>query len=414
MSSPAHGSTNRAQDAHWRDRAVKVVPGGMYGHMATARLPANFPQFYERSKGTRLWDVDGNEYLDFMCAWGPMLLGYGDPVVDAAADAQRGDGDLMNGFSPRFVELAELLVDTVAHADWAMFAKNGGDATTAATVIARAATGRRKILKAKSAYHGSLPWCTPSSVGITAEDRANVVEFDYNDLTSLEAAAATVAGDVAGVIVTPFRHDVLADQELADPAFAHGARRLCDRIGAALILDDVRCGFRLDLAGSWEPLGVRPDLSAFSKAIANGYALSAVVGVDSLRAAAQSIFITGSFWYTAVAMAAGIATIQEMKARKGVETMHRLGTRYAEGLRAQAKSHGLDATVTGPPAMPLLRFADDADVAKAFLFSSTALDQGVFIHPWHNGFLSAAHTDQDIDQALEATDIAFKAVAVSL
>ena len=414
MSSAANGSTNRVQDAQWRDRASKVVPGGMYGHMATARLPANFPQFYERSQGTRLWDVDGNEYLDFMCAWGPMLLGYGDPVVEAAAAAQRRDGDLLNGFSPRLVELAELLVDTVAHADWAMFAKNGGDATTAATIIARAATGRRKILKAKSAYHGSLPWCTPSSVGITAEDRANVVEFDYNDLASLETAAAAVAGDVAGIIVTPFRHDVLADQELVDPAFAHGARRLCDRIGAALILDDVRCGFRLDLAGSWEPLGVRPDLSAFSKAIANGYALSAVVGVDSLRQAAQSIFVTGSFWYTAVAMAAGIATIKEMKARNGIETMYRLGTRYAEGLRTQAKSHGLDVTVTGPPAMPLLRFAGDTDVAKAFLFSATALEQGVFIHPWHNGFLSAAHTDQDIDQALEATEIAFKAVAASL
>ena len=414
MATAARDVTSRDQDSHWRRRAARVIPGGMYGHMGTRQLPANFPQFYQRSRGTRIWDVDGNEYLDFMCAWGPMILGYADPVVEAAAAAQQREGDLLNGVSPRFVELAELLVDTVAHAEWAMFAKNGSDATTAATTIARAATGRRKVLKARRAYHGSLPWSTPVMSGVTPEDRANVVEFTYNDLTSAEDAAASVDGDVAAVIVTPARHDTFAEQELAEPEFARGVRRLCDRIGAVLVLDDVRCGFRLDMAGSWEPLGVRPDLSAFSKAIANGYALAAVTGVDSLREAAQSIFVTGSFWYTSVAMAAGIATIKELAARHGIATMHRLGTRWANGLREQARSRGLDVTVTGPAPMPLVRFAGDDDLAKVFAWTSAVLDCGVFIHPWHNGFLSAAHTDEDIDRGLEATAVAFDAVAAAL
>lgn len=203
---------------------------------------------------------------------------------------------------------------------------------------------------------------------MTAEDRAHIVHFDYNDVESLEAAAAEAGNDLAGVLVSAFRHDVRRDQEMPTPAFAEAARAVCDRAGAALILDEVRAGFRLDARGSWEALGVRPDLCAWSKAIANGYPLAAVTGTERLRAAAQEIFVTGS--------------------------------RYGIGLRQ-----------SGPPQMPLVLFDDDADLAKGNLFASVALEHGVYLHPWHNMFLSLAHTEADIDLALDATDRALAVLA---
>ncbi len=175
-------------DASLRRRAARVIPGGLWGHMNAARMPDNFPQFFARARGCRLWDVDGNEYLDFMCSYGPMILGYGDEEVERAAAAQRAAMDIANGPAPCLVELAELVVDTIPHADWVIFAKNGTDATTACVTLARAGTGRRKVLVARGAYHGAVPWCTPSVAGVTAEDRAHLLHFDYNDVASLEAA----------------------------------------------------------------------------------------------------------------------------------------------------------------------------------------------------------------------------------
>src|SRR5579859_2354081 len=136
----------RALDLDLRARAAAVIPGGMYGHMSVGRLPAAHPQFYERSEGTRVWDVDGNEYVDFMCSFGPMILGYRHPQVEAAASSQAAKGDTQPGPSARMVELAELLVERVGHADWTMFAKNGTDATTICLMVARAHTGRNKVL----------------------------------------------------------------------------------------------------------------------------------------------------------------------------------------------------------------------------------------------------------------------------
>jgi glutamate-1-semialdehyde 2,1-aminomutase len=257
------------RDAALRARAGAVIPGGMWGHMNAARLPAGYPQYFSRAEGCRLWDVDGNEYIDFMCSYGPMVLGYNDPDVERAAADQRCRGDILNGPSERLVELAELLVSTVAHADWVMLAKNGTDATTTCVTLARAGTGRRKILVANGSYHGAAPWCTPSLEGVTAEDRAHIIHFEYNDVDSLDLAVRHAGDDLAAVLVAAFRHDVRKDQEMPTPEFARAVRGACDRTGAALVLDDVRAGFRLDLGGSWEPLGVRPDLSAFSKAIAN-------------------------------------------------------------------------------------------------------------------------------------------------
>lgn len=397
-------------DAMLRARAAAVVPGGMYGHMNAAKVVEGFPQFFDRGAGARIWDVDGREYVDLMCAYGPMLLGYGHPDVEAAADRQRRRGDCLSGPTPVMVELAELLVDTVAHADWVMFQKNGTDATTLCLTISRAATGRRKVLAARGSYHGAAPWCTPSLGGVTAEDRANIALFDYNDLASATSAFDEAGDDVAAVIVTPFRHDARKPQELVDPAFALGLRAACDRHGAVLILDDVRCGLRLDVAGSWEPLGVRPDLSAFSKAIANGHPLACVAGIDALRTAATTVYTTGSFWFAAAAMAAGVATVGVARDEDVVGSLTRAGDRLRAGLAEQAASHGISVAQTGPVQMPMLTFADDTDLAKAGTWAAETVRAGALVHPWHNWFLSAAHTDEDIDRALAATDAGFAKV----
>ncbi len=402
-----------AADRALRVRASKVVPGGMYGHMLTndQTMPASFPQYWERGEGAYAWDVDDHRYVDFLCSFGPMLLGHRNVLVEEAAAKQALAGDTLSGPTARMVEFAELLTATVAHAQWAMFAKNGTDATAAAVRIARAATGKRKLLKAAVAYHGANDWFTPKMAGVTPEDRANIVEFEYNDVVSLEQAVAAHDGDIAAVIVAPFRHDVSVAQESVQPEFARAARRLATEQGAALVLDEVRSGFRLDVRGAWESLGVRPDLSAFSKALANGYPISAVVGVDALREAASDVFLTGSFWFSAVPMAAGIATVRHAVEIDVPAVLATAGTRLKNGLEEQGRKAGFDVALTGPVQLPLLLFGDDPGKKKAFAFTDAAVRRGVLLHPWHNMFMSSAHTAEVIDEALEHTQSAFDEIA---
>ncbi|HEU4974128.1 MAG TPA: aminotransferase class III-fold pyridoxal phosphate-dependent enzyme [Baekduia sp.] len=408
VSTALHGTGDDAL----RQRAANVVPGGMYGHLSVQRLPAGYPQFWARGDGARIWDVDGREYVDFMCSFGPILLGHAHPVVDAAAKAALDGGDVFNGPAPVMVDLAERLVDNVAHADWVMFAKNGTDATQLAVVVARAATGRSKVLIARGSYHGIGGWSLgPDAVGMTPQDYANTIYFEYNDLASVESAVALAGDDVAAIVVTPIRHDVFRDLEAPAPEFARGVRALCDRLGAALVVDDVRCGLRLDTRGSWEALGVRPDLSAWSKSLANGHALAALMGADGLRDAATRVTATGSFWMAKAPMAAAMATLDVLEQEDGISRMRAAGQRLQDGLREQAVAHGLTVTVSGPPQLPFLSFADDPGFAKAMTWAGACAQHGVYLHPVHNWFLSTAHDAGTIDRALEGTDAAFAIVA---
>ena len=399
-------SAPNSRDASLLARAQRVVPGGVWGHMATRLIGPGYPQFFSRSDGCRVWDVDGNEYIDFMCAWGPNLLGYGHPQVDAAAMAQIRAGDIGNGPTEVMVELAELLVATVDHADWALFQKNGTDATTTCVTVARAATGRRKILAAHGAYHGAVPWCSPSLVGVTAEDRAHLILFDFNDIASLDEAVAAAGEDLAGILLAAFRHDVAHDQELPDPAFLAHARVVCDRADAALILDDVRAGFRLDVRGSWAKYDIKPDLAAYSKAIANGWPLAAVAGSEWTREGAARIFVTGSFWYGAAAMAAALSTIRILSETASLAHIEAMGLRLREGLDLVAARHGFRLRQTGPVQMPMVLFDGDQELQLGNAFCAAALRHGIYLHPRHNMFLCAAHQPADIDRAIEAADTA--------
>ena len=385
----------------------------MYGHQSAGPLPPEYPQFMSGGRGARIWDADGNSYVDLMCSYGPLVLGHQHPKVEEAARAQAAQADCQNGPAPVMVELAELLVATVRHADWAMLAKNGTDATTMCCTIARAQTGRQRILVARGAYHGAAPWCTPRLAGTTAADRVNLGYYTYNDLASARAAVAEAGDDLAAIVVSPFKHDAGYDQELVDPAFARGLREVCDATGAALILDDVRCGFRLHLGSSWEPVGVDPDLSAWSKAIANGHPLAAVLGSDRFRDGASSVFVTGSFWFAAVPMAAAVATITALREEAAIDAMHQAGTVLRDGITGQAAAWGIEVNYTGPAAMPYLAFAGDADHKLGSLFAAEAVRRGAYLHPRHNWFVSAALTAQDIDVVLAATDEAFALNTVS-
>jgi glutamate-1-semialdehyde 2,1-aminomutase len=400
----------RTMDTALRERARAVIPGGMYGHLSVNALPAEYPQFYQRAEGAHVWDVDGNEYVDFMCSFGPILLGHQHPKVEQAAAAQRALGDTMSGPGAVMVELAELLTGRVAHADWAIFAKNGTDATTVSLMVARAATGRPTVLVADGAYHGAVPWFSHRRDGVTPQDHANFRYYRYNDIESVRRAVEEGGDDVAAIIVSPFRHDAGFDQEMVRPEFARQLRELCDRIGAALVIDEVRAGFRVHDGGSWEPIGVAPDLSAWSKAIANGYPLAAVLGSAPYAEAAARIFVTGSFWFQSVPMAAAVATITAVREEGAVPAMTRTGTLLREGLDREAAEAGVRISQTGPVQIPNLSFPGDENHARAFAFCAAATDHGVIFHPRHNWFISAAHTDSDVERALAAARAGFRAV----
>ena len=268
----------------------------------------------------------------------------------------------------------------------------------------------RRILVARGAYHGAAPWCTPRLAGTTQEDRANLGYYTFNDLASARSAAADAGDDLAAVMVSPFKHDAGFDQELVDPAFAHGLRELCDATGAALILDDVRCGFRLHL-------GVKLGADrrrARPVGLEQGHRErpGAGRGAGPRRLPRRSAAGVRHRLVLVFRRADGGRHRDDQIARGGaaVEAMHRQGEALRDGILAQARSWDLAVRYTGPPVMPYLTFAGDRDHELAGVFAAQALRGGAYLHPRHNWFVSAAMTGGDLALVLEATDQAFAAV----
>ena len=293
-------------------RATKVSPSGVYGHLGPAEgclVPVDaFPLFSERAEGTYFWDLDGNRFIDYMCAYGPNILGYRDPDVEEAAARQRALGNCTTSPSTVMIDFAELMVDTVASADWAFFAKNGNDVTTLAVMTARAYTHRKKIVFFKGYYHGISPWTQKIDYsGIIEEDVVNNIYVDWNDLDALREVFYNNKGEIAAVIGQPYMHGNFRDNEMPLPGFWQEVRRLCDENGSVLIIDDVRAGFRLDIRGSDHYFGFEADLICFCKALANGYNVSALCGKEHLKNTVSGMSYTGSYWLSAGPFAAGIA-----------------------------------------------------------------------------------------------------------
>jgi glutamate-1-semialdehyde 2,1-aminomutase len=238
------------------------------------------------------------------------------------------------------------------------------------------------------------------------------VHFAWNDAAALEALFDAHAGKIAAVITTPFRHEARYDSVMPAEGFFESVRALCTKHGAAMILDDVRAGFRMHAGGSLQCFGITPDMLVYSKAMANGYPLSAMLGNEALRKAAREVFVTGTFFTQAVPIAASIATIDEIVRRDAIGHMHRVGKKLCSGLEELARASGLGVTISGPPSIPFMTFtADEGSLARSRTFAAEAARRGAFFHPAHNWFVSAAHRDEDIDVALDAAEAAMTAVA---
>lgn len=395
------------------ERAARVIPSGIYGHQGPAEgcfIPVDaFPFYSERAKGSYFWDVDGNRFIDYMCAYGPNILGYGDEEVDEAARKQLEKENCVTAPSSVMVDFAELLTETVASADWSFFAKNGNDVTSLAVMTARAYTRRKKIVFFKGYYHGVSPWTQKIDYsGVLEEEVCNNLYVKWNDFAALERVFAENPGQIAAVISQPYMHGNFVDNELPAEGFWQRVREKCTAEGTVLIIDDVRAGFRLDIAGSDHYFGFEADLICFCKALANGYNVSALCGKDFLKNTVSGISFTGSYWMSAVPFAAGIACIQKMKRLDLPKLLREKGEKLCGGLRSAAAKHGYDLRVSGAPALFYLRVANDDSLMTHQRFVAEMVRRGVYFTNHHNHFLNYSLSDADIAETIEIADDVFR------
>ena len=414
---------NNTPDNLLKARANAVLPS--LTHLSIQGMPSSFSQFYTHGIGSHVFDVNGKEWIDYMCSYGPVLLGHQHPIVETAIKLQREKGDCLAGPSERMVELAELLVRTVPFADWSYFAKNGGDATVISVRIARAQTGKSIILRAPNSYHGIASIWREGSVksltkeGVLQSDIESIQPYKYNDLESVKRAADKAGDDWAGIIVAAFQWDYATEQQMPTIEFLQGVRQLCTERNAAFICDDVRSSFRINSKGTWYKYGggVTPDLTCLCKGIANGQPLSVVLGTEQWRKGASRIVATGSFWANAVPFAAALATIPLADA--AAESAERCGNVLRSGLEQQAKSYGFgnEFKQTGPPQMPYFNFASENNLrldkrVKILKFVDVCAKGGVLFHPFHTMFIGGSHTLKDIEKTLAVTKKAFRLVSM--
>ena len=392
-------------------RAQSVIPKGIYGHYGHA-LNEGSPLFFESSSGCRFTDVDGHVYIDWMCAYGPMILGYNHPTVEEAAAKQMAAGNTVSLSAPVLVELAELLVEMVEGADWALFGKNGADSTGLAVMVARAATGRKYVIKVDGGYHGSASWMQAvGNSGTVPEDQALVLTVPWNDTAALERVVDENDGEVACFISSAYHHPVFQDNVQPDDGYWASVQAICRKAGAAIIVDDVRSGFRINLSGSHVEYGLQPDLMCFGKALGNGHPIAALTGGDAFRQAAVDTFYTGTQFFNAAPMAAAVATLKELRRIDGTRRLTEIGERLNVGLVDVASSHGYDLRVTGVPGMPYYRIASEGGFKLHACWIAECVKRGAYLLDYHNHFVSTAHTEDDLKQTWDIADQAFASLS---
>ena len=393
----------------WK-QADRVLPGGGIYLTRSARFAGNGVQlgFIAQAEGCRVVDSDGRVYIDFLCANGPNILGYRHPEVEAVAQKQWTQADAASYLPPALVELATKLLDAFPEMGWAVPAKNGSDVIALAIRVARAATGRDKIAVFRMAYHGFIPELVPLGTGVPPKARADVVSVPYNDITALVAAFNN--NQFAAVVLNPLDQNPGMDTTDPTPEFCSTIKSLCAEHGTMLIFDDVRSGFRLNPKGSHIPLNLYPDLICLGKALGNGYAISALLGKEELRSAAQSLMFTASHAFGAVALAAATMVLEIYYRDNIFDALWKAGTKLRNGLLEAADQAGHRIKYTGPPTSPTLLFdGDDPQLTTGKRFSLEAARRGVIFHPSLNWFICAAHDDKSIDEALAAARKAFAA-----
>ncbi|MGH3719094.1 MAG: aspartate aminotransferase family protein [Pseudonocardiaceae bacterium] len=365
-----------------------------------------YPVYGHRARGARVWDVDGNDYLDFILAYGTIILGHADPAVTRAVHREIEEGFSITLRKEVQIELAERLVDIIPGAERVFLLKTGSDATSAAVRLCRAYTGRDRVVR--WGYNGWHDWAAQRPGGIPDSVRGQVDSFCYNDVDSLREVFRRYPGEVACLLLMPFELDA------PEPGFLQGVIDLAHSYGALVVFDEMRSGFRVSLGGAQELFGVRADLATFSKAMANGYAISALTGRAEVMAMVGQTHISSTFYFNTMAMAAALATLDRLADGTVLTEVRRLGLRLQNGLAQLVERHGLPARVRGLPQMPFLAFEHPDPAAgrrmqDAFFAKTTRC--GVLLHPTHHWFICAAATDADLAHVLESADAAFQLAA---
>ena len=404
------------------ERAQKVIPGitQLLSRRPTRAALGISPIYAERAKGCRIWDVDGNEYVDWMSAVGPIILGYADDVVDAAVREQIERGSVYSIVQESSVELAEELVRLSPSAEMVRYAKGGGEACTVAVRIARGVTGRDKVLFC--GYHGWHDWYIAANlggerlsghllpgiepIGVPACLEGTIEPFQYGDLDMLEDLLKGGDGGVACIIMEPMR------SELPPEGYLEAVRELATRYGVVLIFDEVSSGFRIALGGVQEYVGVTPDMTVLAKAISNGYPMAAVVGKREVMEPSSRMFISSAYWDDNIGIAAALATLKELQRRDAPAQFERLGAEFKERINRVAQEVGVAAQCVGVAAHPGIRFdVDDPDDAGkvSTLFIQENARRGLLLSTGF--FFNCAHDEAALVRTEEVVRESFAVVA---
>ena len=379
------------------------------------------PIYDERARGCRIWDIDGNEYIDWYSAVGPIVLGYADPVVDEAVRRQIGNGSVYSVLHPSSVRLAEELVRLVPAAEMVRYAKGGGEACTVAVRVARGYTGRDKVLFC--GYHGWHDWYLAANlggekldghllpgidpVGVPRGLEGTAVPFPYGDLEALAALLDRHAGEVACVFMEPMR------SEEPPAGYLQAVKELAHRHGALLVFDEVSSGFRVALGGAQEYAGVTPDMAVFAKAISNGYPMGAVVGRRDVMQASERMFVSSAYWDDNVGITAALATLGELERRKAPAFFADLGARFIAAFNRVAAEVGVAARCGGNCAHPSIGFdLGEQSAAAASLFLQENARRGLILATGF--FFNMAHDEEALEKTMAAAGESLQVIDAGL
>lgn len=385
--------------------ALDLIPGAILG----IRRPYNFvvgeyPIFFDSAKGGTVTDVDGNEYIDMLCAYGPIIIGHREEEIDnVAIDQIRNKGFCMSLTQEIQNRLARKMRELVPSCEKSVFVKTGSDATTTALRIARAYTGKEKVLRC--GYHGWHDWCVEVKGGVLQKTYEDIHEFHYNDLKEVEKLYDQHKDKIAAIIVTPVGHPLADEVQMPKPGFLEGLKKIAHENGSVLIFDEIRSGFRVSLGGAQQEFGVTPDLSVFGKAMANGYPISAVVGkADIMDMVKEKIFISSTFFPNSVEQVAALKTLEVLQRDKLLDKIKTMGTKFEKDVKEVLNNTSVDCSFSGGPWMPFITFnKDDKKLYKARRneFYTQLIRNGVFLQPYHHGYIAARHTPEQMNYVVK-------------
>lgn len=388
------------------EEAKQLVPGGVAGIRRPYNfVPGEYPIFFDQGKGGRVVDVDGNEYIDFLCAYGPIIIGYREDEIDDAVINQIKNKGFCFSLTQEWQNtLVKKLRELIPCCEMAALVKTGSDATTIAIRVARGYTGKTKI--ARYGYHGWHDWCVEVKGGIPPKLYEDIYEFHYNDLDSLKAILEANKDDMAGIIITPIGHPNGAEVQMPKPGYLEAVRELANQYHCLLIFDEIRSGFRCSLGGAQKLFGVTPDLSTFGKAMANGYAIAALVGKEEyMQVLADKVFLSSTFFPNSDGIVAAIKTIEILERDRILDVVAAKGRKFGAEVEKVVEESGVPVNFTGAPWMPYITFKkDEAGLYKKLRteYYTQLIRRNVFMQPYHHGYICYRHTDEDLAYTVEA------------